>query len=560
MKYSILVETYKRLEETTKRLAKKDIIANLLKKSSEEDLRYTIYLLQGDVFPKWDRREIGFSSKLMLKAIAKASGHSIQDVTSRWKKTGDLGKVAGELIAEKRQRTLANTTLTVRKVCENIGKLAELSGKGAVERKTSLVAELLTSAKPEEARFIVRTILGEMRIGVAEGVLREAIAKVYDADVKDVERAYNLTLDYAEVCRMAKEKVLGKATLAPGRPNKVMLAIRVESIKEAFEAVGKKALFEYKLDGFRCLLNKRGEKIILFSRRMENVTNQFPDVVDAVKKQVKGESFILDSEVVGYDRKTGRYLPFQKISQRIKRKYDIEKIKKDFPVEVNVFDVLYYNGKSLMKCTQEERRKLLEKIVKQEKHKIILTKAFVTDNEKEAEKFYRESLKAGNEGIIAKNLKAFYIPGRRVKGWVKYKPVMEPLDLTIIGAEWGEGKRAKWLSSFDLACKKGEKLLEIGKVGTGIKEKAEGVTFKQLTEELKKDIIETKGKHVKIKPRLVVEVAYEEIQKSPTYDSGFALRFPRIISLRKETKSVRDINTISDVKRLYEGQKKIITF
>ena len=556
MIYNVLVDFYKELESTTKRLAKRDIIARLLKKTSKGDLNYVVYLLQGQVFPKHDKKEIGFSSQLMVKAIAKASGHSTKAVTTKWRSKGDLGLVAKNLIADKEQRTLGSTILTVKKVCENIRKLAELTGAGTVDRKVNLVAELLTSAKQEEAKFIARTVLREMRIGVAEGVLREAIAKEYKVEVKDVERAYNLVLDYAEVCRMAKDKVLGKASLIPGRPTKVMLAIRVESVAEAFKKVGKPALWEYKFDGFRVLIHKKDDRITLISRRMENITNQFPDVVEDVKKHVRGKSFILDTEVVGYDKKTGKYLPFQKISQRIRRKYDIEKMRKEYPVEVNVFDVLYYNGKSYMKVLQKERHKLLKKIIKQKKNKIVVTDSLITSSEKEADKFYKESLRAGNEGVIIKNLDTPYKPGRRVKGWVKFKPTMEPLDLVIVGAHWGEGKRSKWLASFDLACKGKGKFLTIGKVGTGIKEKAEGVTFKQLTRELKPYITETKGKHVEIKPKLVVEVAYEEIQKSPTYSSGYALRFPRVLQSRKETKSVRQINTLTDVKRLYEGQKK----
>jgi DNA ligase-1 len=271
---------------------------------------------------------------------------------------------------------------------------------------------------------------------------------------------------------------------------------------------------------------------------------------------VKGESFILDSEVVGYDPKTKRYLPFQKISQRIKRKYEIEKMVKDYPVEVNVFDVLSYNGKNMMKEKQSERRKVLEKIILNKKYKVQETPKLVTSSESEAMKFFKESLKAGNEGLMVKSLDSVYVPGRRVGGWVKYKSFMEPLDLVIVGAEWGEGKRAKWLASFDLACKGKGKLLTVGKVGTGIKEKAEGVTFKQLTKELKPYVLETSGKHVVLKPKIVVEVGYEEIQKSPTYTSGYALRFPKVLRLRSDEKKVGDANTLQDIERLYKGQKK----
>ncbi len=556
MKYGVLVEFYEKLEKTTKRLEKADIISRLLEKCSSDDLNHVPDMVRGRIFPAYDERKIGFSSKLMIRAISQATGASDKEVTSLWKKLGDLGLVSEKLVERKKQRTLASRELSVEKVHENIKKLAELTGEGTVGRKISLVAELLSSAKPSEAKFIVRTILEEMRVGVAEGVLRDAIAKTYHAGSDEVEKAHNLVLDYSEVARMAKEKSLGKASLIPGKPTKVMLAIRVESLDEAFKAVGKPAILEHKYDGFRCLINKKDEKITLFSRRMENVTRQFPDVIESVKKYVKGKSFILDSEVVGYDKKTGKYLPFQMISQRIKRKHDIEKIMSEYPVEVNVFDVIYHDGRNLMKETQEERRKLLEKIITNQKNKIKVTPKLITGDVIKAENFFRESLRAGNEGVMIKNLKATYVPGRRVEGWVKYKPVMEPLDLVIVGAEWGEGKRAKWLSSFDLACRHKDKFLTVGKVGTGIKEKNEGVTFKQLTNELKPYITEIKEKHVWIKPKIVVEVAYEEIQKSPTYESGYALRFPKVLRLRTHDKKAEDANTLEDVERLRRGQKK----
>ena len=556
MRYGVLAEFYEELGKTTKRLEKTKIIVDLLKKSSKEDLTHVPYLIRGKVFPEKDERKIGFSSQLAVKAIAQATGAPTSKITSLWRKKGDLGKVAELLVRKKKQRTLASSTLTVKKVHENIQKLATLIGTGTVSKKVSLVAELISSAKPIEARYIIRTIIEKMRVGVAEGVIRDAIAKACNVESKEIEKAYNLVLDYAEVMRMAKGKRLSQATLLPSRPSKVMLAIRVETLPEAFKAVGKPALFEYKFDGFRVTIHKKENTITLFSRRMENVTNQFPDIVKDAKECIRGKSYIIDTEVVGYDKKTGKYLPFQKISQRIKRKHNIHQMVKDYPVEVNAFDVLYYNGKSYMKETQINRRKLLDKIIKNKKFKVKTTPKLITDSESKAQAFFKESLKNGNEGLMVKSLDEVYKPGRRVGGWVKYKSFMEPLDLVIVGAQWGEGKRSKWLSSFDLACRGKGKLLKIGKVGTGIKEKSEGVTFKELTKKLKPFIKETKGQHVVVKPKLVVEIGYEEIQKSQTYDSGYALRFPRLLRLRESTKRVSDANTLQDVQRLYKHQKK----
>ena len=307
-----------------------------------------------------------------------------------------------------------------------------------------------------------------------------------------------------------------------------------------------------------CQIHKKDNEIKIFTRRLDDVTKQFPEVVDYVAKHVKGNNFILDSEAVGFDPKTGKYLPFQSISQRIKRKYDIEQMSKKFPVELNVFDVVSFEGRNLLKEPFRKRREILEKNIRPAEKKIVLAKQLVTDDVKKAQKFYDESLKMGEEGVMAKNLDGIYKPGSRVGYGVKVKPVMETLDLVIVGAEWGSGKRSGWLSSFSLACRDADtgEFLEIGKVGTGIKElEGIGVTFEQLTELIKPLVTEEKGRIVKIKPKIVVEIKYGEIQKSPTYGSGFALRFPRLMKLRDD-KGADEASELEYVEELYYGQKR----
>ena len=553
MEYKSIVDVYKRLEKTTKRLEKIDIIQDFLKKC--DDVKDVIYLLEGRVFPEWDERKLGINSQLMLKVINKFTGESKEKIEKLWKKEGDLGKVIGELFKSKKQTTLVKKGLSVKKVVENIRKLPEFEGKGTIDKKIQLIVELLNNADQEETRFIVNTVLENLRVGVASGIIRDSIAKAFDKDVKDIENKYNLVSDYGEIAELAKHDKLKSVSLKVGKPIKVMLAIKLESIKDAFDALGETVQAEYKLDGFRLSIHKNKNEIKLFTRNLEDVTKQFNELIDVIKKDVKGESFILDCEAVGFDKKTGKYLPFQNISQRIKRKYDIKDMAKRFPVEINIFDIVYYNGKSLMDKTLKERRELLEKIVKEKKREIVLTKKLVSDNEKKMEEFYKEALEKGNEGIMIKNLNSKYIPGRYVNGWIKIKPVLESLDLVIVKAEWGEGKRANWLSSFTLACRGDDKLLDVGKVGTGIKEKGEGITFKRLTKELRKYILKEEGKEAILKPALIVEVSYEEIQKSPSYSSGYALRFPRVIRIRTE-KGMSDINTLGDVKRIYNVQKR----
>ncbi|MEK6862795.1 MAG: ATP-dependent DNA ligase [Nanoarchaeota archaeon] len=557
MKYSELIKVYLELEKTTKKLEKADIIANFLKHVSKDEIKYVIHLLEGRIFPEYDERKIGMSSRLIIKVISASTGNSMYDVERLWKETGALGKVAEQLMKKRKQLTLARSELTIKKVIENIRKLAEIQGQGTVDKKINLITELLNSSNPEEARFIVATILEELRVGVASGIIRDALAKSFDADVEEIEKAYNLTTNYGEVAELLKEhgiKALEKISLKPGIPIKSMLAVLAESIEETFEALGKPAQFEYKLDGFRVQIHKDKE-IKIFTRNLEDVTKQFPDIVRYVKENVKAKNFILDGESVAYDKKTKRHLPFQTISQRIKRKYDIFEIVKKFPIELNLFDVIYSNGRSLINEPLLKRREILEGIVKQSNGKIILTKKLITDDDKKASRFFEESLRNGNEGIMIKNINSNYVSGRYVNGWMKLKNILEPLDLVIVKAEYGEGKRAKWITSYTIACKSGNELLEIGKVSTGVKEKGEGLTYNEMTRMIKPLIIKEEGKEVNVKPKIIIEVRYEEIQKSPSYTSGFALRFPRILRYRGNEKTLAEINTIKDVEKIYNSQR-----
>lgn len=582
MNYKELVDVYAALESTSKRLEKTHIISEFINKVSDEDLPKLVLLLQGKVFPAYDERKIGVAARLMIKAIRKSTGITEKDIEEEWKRTGDLGETAENLVKKKKQATLMSTTLTLSKVYENIRRLPEFTGAGTVEKKVQLISELLTSAKPIEARFITRTVLEELRVGVADGTLRDAIVwaffkkeigfsydeKENNFEVEDrahyneysdaVQSAYNAKNDFSEVVLIAKKGIseLKKVKIEVGKPIKVMLYQKAADIADAFETVGKPAAFEYKYDGFRMQIHKKDGKIKLFTRRLDEVTKQFPDVVE-VAQNIKGDDFILDTEIIGIDPKTKKWKPFQDISQRIRRKYDIQEMIKKLPVMVNVFDVIEFEDNDVINMPFKERRKIIEKIIKEVPEKLQAAKQLITDDIKKAEKFYKEALKKGNEGIMAKNLEGIYKPGSRVGYGVKIKPVMETLDLVIIGAEWGSGKRGAWLSSFDIACLDPEtdEYVGIGKVGTGIKElEGAGATFEELTKILKPLITAEKGKHVTIKPVLVIEINYEEIQKSPTYESGFALRFPRLVGVREDRRP-DEISTIDVVNHLFNIQR-----
>jgi len=563
MNYKKLAEFYEEVSSTTKRLEKIDILSKFLKtlKESDSDI---LYLIEGNIYPDYDERKIGISNQLAIKAISKATGTDSKKIVQEWKTIGDIGKVAEKFTTHKKQATLHSHTLTTKKVLENLRKLPELEGKGTVGKKISLITELLTSATPVEALYLVRTLIGDLRIGVQESTIKYGMLKAFFKNNKEyenkIQRAIDNSNDLAVVFEIAKKgkiKELEKVHLEVGKPIKAMLAQKAKDIDDAFRQLGKPMAIEYKYDGFRLLIHKANNKVTLFTRRLENVTKQFPEVEEYIKKFIKGSSFILDSEAVGYDKKTKHYTDFQKISQRIRRKYHIEKLQKDLPVEVNVFDILYHNGKSQIDTPFKKRRELIERIVTNHPYKLIASKHKITSNNKEVEKFYKEALKARQEGIMMKGLEAEYKPGRRVGHMLKLKPEENELDLVITGGEWGAGKRAGWISSFILSCKKANKYLEIGKVGTGILEKEtedNKITFENLTKLLTPLIIEEKGKKIKIKPKLVVTVTYQDIQRSPNYESKWALRFPRITLLRND-KPLSEIATLEEIEKDFKESK-----
>ncbi|MFH1126494.1 MAG: ATP-dependent DNA ligase [archaeon] len=655
MEYSTLAEYYKMLEETSLKTEKTRIVSVLFEKTRADDIEQIAQLLMGRAFPSWSEEVIGIASNLMIKAISKAYGIREDEIVEKWKDTGDLGTVVEELSKNKKQRSLFDKSLLVSKVYSNLRKIAMAEGVKSQDKKLVLIAELLSSAKPIEARFIVRTVLGDLRVGVAEGIVRDAIAKAFFADVywratliqksgkgrrfekmlgkingktiiaedkimdylkssdgkiidnflnkntvhvrkieditcmrsffkkeqafdyifvddqetgsrlkksivDAVEEAYEISNDFGIVAKMAEEygeRGLSSLKIEVMKPLRVMLAQKAETIDEAFLVVGKPAALEYKYDGFRMQIHKKGSEVKIYTRRLENVTDQFPDVVSSVKEGILAKECIIEGETVGLDTETGKMLPFQKVSKRIRRKYDITKTADKIPVVVNLFDILYLDGKMLLKRPFLERRGILKSVVREIDNKLVIAKQKITDDPKVADEFYKESLTLGNEGLMFKNIEGPYKPGSRVGHMIKLKPIMETLDLVIVGAEWGKGKRSGWLSSFMLACRDEEtgSFLTIGKMGTGIKEKQDaGMSFDELTEMLREHILREKKNVADIAPFLVLEVAYEEIQKSPNYSSGYALRFPRMNKVRDD-RGPEEADSLFRVEELFRRQR-----
>ncbi|WP_456474687.1 ATP-dependent DNA ligase [Candidatus Pyrohabitans sp.] len=554
MEYARLAHVYENLEATASKLEKTRIVAEFLTEVPEELLDIIPSLLIGEVFPEWSEMELGVGPSLLYEALAFVSGISTGEVKNTVAKSGDVGEAVEQLLSNKVQLTLFARKLQVREVYQAFEKIALASGKGSQDRKIRILSDLLASASPREGKYIARTVLGELRVGVAEGLLRDAIAQAFGVSVAAVERAYMLINDFGVVAKAAKregEEGLSRIRMKVGRPVKPMLAQIAPSIEKVFEELGEAAL-EIKYDGARVQIHKKGEEVRIFSRRLENVTSALPDIARRAARAIKAEEAIVEGEAVAVDPRTRRPRAFQDILRRFRRKYDVEKMIAEIPFETYLFDILYLEGEVMIDLAFEKRREALQGVIEEEKGKFELAEQKVTSSIKQAHEFYSRALAKGHEGMMIKNLKAPYIPGARVGYMYKIKPVMETLDLVITGALWGTGKRAGWLSSYILAARDEDtgELLAVGRVGTGITEEQ----LEEFTSLLRPLIEFEEAGEVRLKPSVVVEVAYQEIQRSPNYASGFALRFPRVVRIR-EDKSPAEADTVQRIRTLYEQQR-----
>ena len=554
VKYGELAKLYKNLEKTSLKTLKTRLVAEFLKSTPEDLLQIVPYLILGKVFPDWDERELGVGEKLLLRAVSMATGVDPSNIEDSVKETGDLGESVALAVKHRKQRSFFSQPLTIKRVYETFVKVAEVQGEGSQEKKMRYLANLFMDATPEEAKYLARTILGTMRTGVAEGIMRDAIAQAFNVDPNLVERAYMITSDFGHVTVVAKtsgNEGLRKVRIQVGKPIRPMLAQNAANIEEALKEMGGKAAFEIKYDGARVQVHKDNDKVVVYSRRLENVTRSIPEIVEAARDSLRADEVIVEGELVAVGE-GNRPRPFQFVLRRFRRKYNIEEMIEKIPLELNLFDVLYVDGESMLDVEFKERRKKLEEVTK-ENDKIKLAVEVVTGDKNVAEKFYREALEMGHEGLMAKRLDSTYEPGNRGKKWLKLKPTMENLDLIIIGAEWGEGRRSGVLASFLLGAwdEESGEIVPVGKVGSGFTDE----DLEEFTKMLKPLIIEEHGKEVKIAPKVVVEVTYQEIQRSPKYKSGFALRFPRYVALR-EDKSPEEADTVGRIAQLYKIQEK----
>ncbi len=558
-------ETCQAIEKISSTIDTTNRVADLLMNVSVEELPLATHFIMSEVFPDWSGEQLGIGTSLLYASLSKASGMSIRSIESLVRTTGDIGDTALLILKEKRKNQITFSSfleeqheLSIEEVYQRFKTASEASGKGSQEVKVKNLQFLFNSSTPREAKYISRLALEELRIGVGEGVLRDAIAKAFSVPVDLVEHAFMVTNDLGIVAAAAKKggiqdlKGLG---IEINRPIKMMLS-QISPDIDADIMEMREAAIEWKFDGARVQIHKAGNSVTIYSRRLENVTNSLPDLVEIIRKHVKAEYAILDGEAVAVDEK-GKPRAFQEILKRFRRKYDVGEKILGIPIQLNLFDIMYLNGRTLIDLLLSERRKVLESCVEsstEDSKSISVDKQVITGDLEVVEKIYREALKAGHEGVMVKNPNSVYSPGKRGKNWLKKKPLMETLDLVVVGAEWGFGRRASLIGSYTVACYDPETstFLQVGKVGTGLNDEK----LKELTEMLSElmDGGEAGGVFA-IRPKIVLEIAFEEIQKSPNYNSGFALRFPRFIRIRDDKDPV-EADTIQRIEKAYNQQLK----
>lgn len=553
MLFRELVDVFEKLRGTQSRLEKTAIIADFIKDVPADDLPVIVTCLTGRVFPLWDERKIGIASQTIIKVISTITYNTEAKVVESYKHSGHLGVTAEEMFQKRKQTMFFEADeIAVKDVYDTFVEISGLTGAGSATRKQKVLIGLLHRATPKEAEYIVSLAMEYVLSGAKEGVMEEAIARAFNVPVDLVRRANMLTSDLGETAKVARlegEEGLGRISIRPMRPVRPMLAQNVASIQEALDAMGGKADFETKYDGARLQVHKKGDVVRLYSRRLENLTGALPEIVEYVKQSVKADSVILDSECIATDPKTGRPVPFQNILTRLRRIYDVEEKKKLFPLFLRPFDILYLNGECTIDKPFIERRSILELTVVPLDETCKPALAAITDEVKVAQEMFAESLKSGNEGLMAKDLDATYTPGVRGKKMVKIKEVLDTLDLAIVSAEWGHGRKAGWLTSFEVAAydEDTDRYVVLGKVASGFSDEQ----LQEMTERLKPLITSEEGRIAYVKPDVIVEVKFQEIQKSPIYSSGYALRFPRLVRVRDDL-SPEEVNSFPRVQNIYD--------
>jgi DNA ligase-1 len=585
LKFSEVANVFEKIEATTKRLEMTSLLVDLIKETPKDEISKVVYLIQGKLYPDYVGVELGFAEKLLIKAAAEVSGKTERSVEGDYKKTGDLGLTVEKLLEKKSQAALVRRSLTVKTVYETFDRIAKATGSGSVETKVRLLISLLNDATPLEGKFIARMAVGKLRLGVADMTILDGLAVAYGGDKvarEPIERAYNLSSDLGYVAEVVAHEGLegiGKFKITVGRPIRPMLCERLPAAKDILEKLGGEGAAEYKYDGLRIQAHIGPRGVQLFSRRLENITDQFPDVAKLLQSCIKAKEAIVEGECVAVDTNTGDMLPFQVISQRRGRKYEIERMSEEIPVTVFLFDTLFLDGRDLTQSPYLERRKELVKITKPSDH-LVIAQQFVTNDPEKLEQLMDEAVAAGCEGLVVKSIseQSTYQAGARGWLWIKYKrsykaEVQDTFDLVPVGAFAGRGRRAGSYGALLMAAynQKDDVFETLCKLGSGFTDQ-DLADLPKLTE---KSVL--KHRHPRVnslmepdvwfEPSIVLEVAADEITLSPLHtcgrdvirpNSGLALRFPRFTGKWRKDKSAEDATTSQEALEMYQKQLKKI--
>lgn len=581
MEFSIISEMFEMMEKTTKRIELTNILVELLKKTPKEIIPKVVYLLQGIIRPNFEGVELGIAEKLAIRAISKSAGLPIKKIEDDYREYGDLGLTASNILKIKTQTTFTAEKITVERVYETLFKIAKLEGKGSQDLKMKYISSLLNDATPLEAKFLLKILLGTLRLGIAENTVMDALAIAFTGKKENrvqIENAYNVSSDLGKVSLIVATDGIDeikKFKISLFSPIRPMLADRVQSEKDVIKKMPEQFVAEYKLDGERVQIHKQSDKIILFSRRLENITQYYPDIVERIGKTLNVNEGVFEAEIVPINENTGEFLPFQELMHR-RRKHKLDKAVSQYPITVNFFDVLYYDKKDCLNLEYSERRKILEQIVHEDNFSKLVPMLFVK-NENEIEDFLENSINAGCEGLMLKAPSAPYRAGMRGSNWLKLKreyrnELGDSLDLIVIGAYFGRGRRTGLYGTLLLATYNPEKdnLPSICKVGTGFTDESLDQLYQILSNKvtLKKNprIVSEMEADIWFEPDLVLEIVASEITLSPIHktgldlirkSSGFALRFPKFTGKIRYEKAVEDASTGEEVFALYKRQSKI---
>jgi len=550
--FRALAELGEKLEATHRRLDMTRLAADFLNSLQAQEVEPAVSMLLGRPFPKHSQQTLDVSWATLGEIIKRITGVQWSVFSEAFSKTGDIGtavKLVFENSKVKRQSALFEAPLTIVEARRSFEAIADTVGTGSREKKERLIQALFSLASPLEAKYLVKIFVGEARTGFHEGLMGQAVAEAFHVPLEAVQRASMIAGDIGEVAAIAKtegEKRLARVQFRVFRPVELMLAQMADGVAEALMEHGGATAFEYKYDGARVQIHKLGNKVRIFSRRLTDATESLPEIVQTAQENVQAQETILEGEVIAVDA-SGSPIPFQHLMRRFRRVHAIEDTAEKVPVKLFLFDILYLNGTSLISTSYAERRRILAQNV----GKIPLTKQIVSDDLAQVEQFLTEAMDAGHEGLMVKRLDSPYTPGIRGKRWLKIKPVLEPLDLVIIAAEYGYGRRHGWLSDYDLGAWDAEtgEFLSVGKTFKGLTD-AEIV---EMTRRLKELAVRDERGRVVVVPKIVVEVAYNEIQRSPKYKSRMALRFARITRIRDD-KTPEQADTIQRVRQIYERQ------